>query len=126
MELFQDYVTIAPEHGFHSTPRLWGRAPWGDGSASGNSIDNQEKSKHKRRREQQWLCPNTIARNSSLTHTMVAFEGCTLSKMLLSGRIGKSFPKSNRNTFCCQDSNGIGERKTMTVPGDRGSELGKG
>ena len=84
----------------------------------------REKSENKE--EQNGLSLNTMARNNNLTHTVVSLEGYKLPKMLLSGRMGKSFPKSNRNPFCCPDSKGLGERKTVTVPRDRSSELGKG
>ena len=49
MECFQDYVTVAPEHGFYSTPRLRGRAPWGDCSVSGKCVDNEGKRQEQRR-----------------------------------------------------------------------------
>lgn len=38
-----------PEHGFYSTPRLRGHAPWGDCSVSGKCVDNEGKRREQRR-----------------------------------------------------------------------------
>lgn len=45
--------------------------------------------------EQDGFSLTTMARSNNLTHTVVSLEDYKLPKMLLNGRMGKSFLKSN-------------------------------